>query len=100
MLRQRFSFLSVAAMICITVIALLGVFRTRGLVGFAEDEGFPFRWYWYTDFIPEGKLGYGYSWSGLVFDIIIWSLAIIAVGMCVEYIVQRFWRKHSLEKAT
>jgi len=80
-----------------TVVATLGFFRIRGLAGFAVDEGFPFRWYWYTDVIHDSQPGYGYSSLGCVFDIIIWSLAIIVVGLCVEYIVQRFLERHAHE---
>jgi hypothetical protein len=100
MLRQRFSFISVTAMIGVTVFAVLAVCRFRGAVGFAAHRGYPFTWYWYTDVSSNDDPGYGYRWSGLVLDIAIWLLAIIAFGLCVEYMLQRFSKKHETKTAS
>src|SRR5438445_5810694 len=94
MFRKRFSFISVTAMVGATVFAVLAVFRFRGAVGFSAYQGFPFTWYWVTDLVVNNDPGYGYRWGVFVLDVVIWLLAIIAFGLCVEYVAQRFSRKH------
>ena len=100
MLRQRFSFISVVAMMGMTVFAVLEVLRMRGMVGFTAHQGIPFRWYWYTDISTQYDPGYSFSWSGLALDVAIWSIAVLVVGLVVEFIVQRFPRKRDSKNVT
>ena len=88
------------AMIFATVFATIEMLRFRGAIGFAAHQGIPFKWYWYTDLVHNDEPGNGYLWSGLALDILIWFCAIVAFGLCVEYIARRFWRCHELRNAT
>ena len=79
-------------MVGATVFAVLAVFRFRGAVGFSAHQGFPFAWHWYTDLVVNNDPGSGYRWCVLVLDVVIWLLAIVAFGSCVEYIAQKVAR--------
>src|SRR5437588_1245391 len=88
----RFSLLSVTAMMCATALAAIAVVRTRGAVGFSAHQGFPFAWYWYTDFTINNDPGYGYWWGGLALDVVIWFFAVMIFRSFVEYITQGYLR--------
>ncbi len=83
-----------------TVFGALEILRVRGSVGFAAHQGFPFKWYWNRDISTQYDPGYGYIWSGLVFDIVIWSVAVVVMGSFIELILQRFTRKHESKRTT
>jgi hypothetical protein len=93
MLRPTFSLMAVTAMICATVFATMEMLRFRGAVGFEAHQGFPFKWYWYTDFQNNDKPNNGYLWSGLALDIIIWLFVIVVFGWCVDHLARRFRKK-------
>src|ERR1041384_4710487 len=91
MLRQRFSFVSVTAMIIATALVIFLTMINGNGASFAGQRGFPFAWFWWRDFGPPD---HGYNWIGLAADIIVWFVIIIAFGLFVERITQRLFREH------
>ena len=79
-------------MIVATVFATFATMR--GQVGFAGHQGFPFAWYWWTDFSANDIPDRGYHWGGLALDLFVWFLVIIASGFFVECIMQRVFGKY------
>ena len=51
-------------------------------------RGFPFAWTWYSQETLDGA-HYVYRWSGLALDLAIWFTLIIALGVMVEYVIER-----------
>jgi hypothetical protein len=87
MTKQRFSLVSVIAMILTTWVA----FRTQGHHHFDGWFGFPFRSYWWRG-MDEGFLA-NYNLPRLFGNIGIWLVVIFASGFLVEWLVQRFYLK-------
>ena len=83
--RQRFSFLSVAAMISATVYGTMATMSVHGLLGMAGHQGFPYPWFWWSDLATQYHPGYEYRWSALVLDVVIWLFVIVAVGLGFEH---------------
>jgi hypothetical protein len=86
MLRQRFSLLSIVAMVAATTIVTCVMLRFPG-GSYGGHFGFPFAWCWWTDVFFIGQPSHGISWVGLVADIAIWFVVILALGIFVEWII-------------
>ncbi|MCE9635456.1 MAG: hypothetical protein K8T90_07100 [Planctomycetes bacterium] len=93
MFSLRFSLFSVLAMVLATAVVTVIMLQDDG-GGFGGAQGTPFAWYWWTDCWLGGRNPGGYQWPGLVADVVIWGVAIIAFGWLVERITQRFFRRH------
>jgi hypothetical protein len=93
MLRPRFNLISVVAMVLATATATVAMLWFDG-GGFAGRRGFPFAWYWWTDVSINDSPLSGYRWSGLIADVVIWLVVIIAFGLLVERIAQKFSRRY------
>ena len=91
MLRQRFSHISVTAMLFAAVLATLIVLRPQG-DGFGGHQGFPFAWCVWPDTVVDGRIPRQYSWGRLAADIIVWFAAVVAFGLLVERTAQRLMR--------
>jgi hypothetical protein len=83
--RQRFSFLSVAAMMLATIYSTLLTMTVYGAIGFSGSQGFPFRWYWWTDLTTQYHPGQEYRWGALALDMVIWLFIVVAIGFGVEH---------------
>src|SRR5437016_7342515 len=85
MIRQRFSFVSVAAMVFAAAFVTLTMIRHDG-GGLAGKQGFPLAWYWWTDVSFNDSRSHGYLWGGLIADVLIWFAVIVGFGLLVERI--------------
>ena len=90
LLRKRFSFVSCAAMIAAAVFGTLIMLRFPGC-GLGGTLGIPFPWFWATDVIIMGQPSSGVYWLGLIADIGIWFIAVIAFGIFIEFLTGRFF---------
>jgi preprotein translocase subunit SecG len=93
MLRQRFSLVSVLVMVVATAVVTFLMLRRQG-GWFAGQQGLPFEWHWWTDVSYNGSPLHGYRWGGLVVDIVIWFVVIIALGVLVERATQKSFTHH------
>jgi hypothetical protein len=85
MLRQRFSLLSVATMVAAAAIVTCVMLRSPG-GSYGGHYGFPIAWCWWSDAFVIGQPSHGISWPGLIADVVIWFVVIIALGIFVEWL--------------
>ena len=85
MLKQRFSWISVQAMLVACLGAVVAMQREVGGSESMRYRGFPFAWLAQTDVVGVEY----YRWPGLVADIIIWCAVIAAVGLLTQRLTRR-----------
>jgi hypothetical protein len=93
MTKQRFSFISVIAMI-------VASYKATGLASMWRENlwiGFPFRYLWWRD--TSDHWWQRYDFWALTGDLLFWLVVVIGIGLMVERIVRLFHARHEQNAA-
>jgi len=87
--KQWFGWASAIVMLGGSVFAIRMIMAYRG-AWFEGGLGYPFVWHWWRDFASNDDPFFGYRWTVLAADIVVWVVAIVCLGFATERVVRWF----------